>query len=580
MTQTIEELLGIQWDILGHGLCDGYTEIRKFANGAVQKFCASKEEFIDVAKDLIEKKEDVYAGVNPRNTNSGRAIDIHHVTCVVLDLDPVRPKDTASTELQHKQAIELATKITSELGRGLVATSGSGAHVYFPIAPIKVTNAEALTKSLKLWSDLMRDNYATKEIRIDAIHDLPRVIRLWGSFNNKSKRVCGPITQINSFERWNHAFSQVAATSVKADPTTDEAIEERFNILKTANKRLGDLVEGNIKFPSRSEADMSFVAILYKAHFSVEEIKKLVQYNAHGRKEECDERQIKRIIDVVRKESESNSYSLRNSSDSYFNSLSNRKMGISTGFTSLDEMVSGLKPGKLYIIAARPNIGKTSLITQILLNIAEKGKTCLFYPTEVGSEPIFDKIISQKTMVSLKKFQNGTFTEADMAKIKEERPKLADLPLIVVEDFGLTVDKIEQSIRTFAPDVIAIDYFQAMKFIDPDSVGEKNEAVRRIKALAISTQKPIILASQLNRGDGKNDLRQLKGAGALEELGDVITYLSPGSTVTYPVPYELNIMKSKYSATGIVNLMFHRTVGKFTDNGVQSDESVVEKETN
>ncbi len=74
---------------------------------------------------------------------------------------------------------------------------------------------------------------------------------------------------------------------------------------------------------------------------------------------------------------------------------------------------------------------------------------------------------------------------------------------------------------------------------------------------------PFILASQLNRGDGTADMKQLKGTGALEEFGDVISFLYALDKFKYPVPVMLDVLKSKYSATGQVNLLFDKAHCRF-----------------
>ncbi len=234
----------------------------------------------------------------------------------------------------------------------------------------------------------------------------------------------------------------------------------------------------------------------------------------------------------------------------------------------MDRIISGLKPGKLYIFAARPGVGKTSLITQILTACAEQGTPCLFYPTECGAEPIWDKIVSNKTNVGLLKFQNGTFAESDQVKIVECIKTIEKLPLSIVEDFAVTPDKVEAGILEHLPEregtfrgVVAVDFLQSCKWDNPDSVAEKTEAVYRFKKMAKDFNVPFILASQLNRGDGSADLKQLKGTGALEEFGDVISFIFPLSKPgegKYPIPTMLSVMKSKYSATGDIHMNFFK----------------------
>lgn len=570
-TRTIEELLGQQYDILGHGDIkdEKYTEIRILSNGT-SFFCKNKEEFIRTAKEYC--KSDAYVGINPRRRNGGRAIDVSHVSCLVIDIDPVREKGLASTPEQHKEALDVGRKIHADFEGTSVVSSGSGCHVYFPISPVPVTNVLELTKSLSAWMDAVRRNYETATIKIDSIHDIPRIIRLWGSHNTRSNRSCAPITEVPT-GRLSYSFQQTPKVEEKSGVVLTE-LEDRFERLRKSNKRLDILTRGPAIPGSRSEADFEFIAILNRAGFTEGQINELAHHCKSGKlsteDRTSDIRRVcsKDLSDSNKDEPRPNKIvekprTLSGDSIPYLSALRERRTGLLSGIGPFDRMVSGFRNQKLYIFAARPNEGKTTLATQLLVNIAEQGKTCLFFPTEVGAEPIWDKIVSMKTGINLKKFQNGNFTAEEFRVIDEAVPRSKHLPIMVVEDFGLTVEKIEDGIRKFAPQVVCVDFFQALKWSDAESVGEKSNVVRKFKEMAGDYELPFILMSQLNRNDQGANLKQLKGTGTLEELGDVITFIQTVDKLQYPTPVDLVVMKSKYSATGLVKTLFHRSQCRF-----------------
>lgn len=580
--ETSTEIIGKQYDILGHP-AGTFTEIRVIGNSSgipstfdPQVFCDSRQKFIEEVSKRLDY--DVYVGINPRKEKKGTASAVSHLTCVVIDIDPVRPRGTPSTDEQHAKALALGKRIFEELRGQALVSSGSGCHVYLTIKPIPIVSNEAVTAYVKRWMDAIRLNYATTELNIDAIHDTPRIIRAWGSKNSKSNRVCTLISYNQNDARavWDAMDQTTPTPQLRITPESGSA---RFDALVASNPHLAEIVLGNIRYPSRSEADYAFVSVLAKAHFSPEEIKNLMFLNPHGTvanphkddKPSDIDRDIKAISAKVLQSNKSNSVAMTTHAARYYDSLKTREMGIRMGFRELDEMVSGLKKQKLFIIGARPTAGKTTFITQILTNIAEQGMTCLYYPTEVGSEPIFDKIVSRKTGISLKKFQNGSFVENDFAKIEKIKPSIQSLPLIVVEDFATTLETIENGIRKYAPSVVAVDYFQAMKWNDPDSVGEKADGVRKFKQLAGDYNLPIILASQLNRSDeGTPSLRSLKSTGALEEFGDIIGFIYRDAELVYPVKSTFSIQKSKYSACGDIHLSFFSSTCEFKEeNGAR-----------
>lgn len=581
---TTEEMLGIQYDALGHYLVDNvYTEIRHIRDH-YSKWVQSKEEYIEEAKKLVGS--DVYVGINPRSNKSGSASDVHSVGCLVLDIDPVRVPGMASTDEQHDGAMQIGSRIAEEKFGSVCVSSGSGCHVYFPIAPIKVTNGPLLTNSLAKWMAEFRSRYATKAFKVDSIFDLPRVIRIWGSHNTKSNRICAPLGTPRTITRFAWQFAQTEESSKIDKPALALSdLEDRFQRLVRTNSRLKGITDGTITHESdRSASDFEFIRLLVVAGFSESDIQELVRHNPSGRYTDNTKdisKDVERVYhkvlerlkelqsgnndelgsrdnaDVGYKAADVTPKSLLRDSEEYITSLNSRRPGTSTGLYAFDELTSGLKPSKLYIFAARPGEGKTSLITQILTHVAERGKTCLFYPTEVGAEPIWDKIVSSKSDVYLKHFQNGTFSESDKVKIKDTMGKLKSLPLMIMEDFSVTVTKVESGIKKYAPQVVAIDFLQTMAFKDQDHAGEKYETVRKLKELAIKYNIPIILASQLSRKEGEATLASLSGTKGLEEFGDVISFIKQIDKTGYPTIAELTVMKSKYSSTGSVRLKFY-----------------------
>lgn len=578
MLDTIKLQLEKQYETLGHKEGD-ITELRILPQ-ATSYYCKTKQEFVDLASSIInDGSHQLYVGINPRNKEAPGTLDsVNRITCLVIDVDPVRPKGTSSTKEQLKAAIELGTRIQEDLRGGVVVSSGSGCHVYLPIVDIAVKNAEHLSNSLKKWSDAIKEKYGTKELKIDSIFDLPRIIRVWGSYNSKSNRTCMPLSSLESIIRFKYEFSQEAPKAVEVPTNTDE-LTQKFQRLCKTNKRLRELVDGAIApgEEGRSGLDFEFVGILTRSQFSATEIQKLMPYNVlggskkSGSKEEMKD--IIRIMDKFQEAKDTKAYSLTNNSSSYYESIRNRKMGIRCGFKTLDEMISGFKEGKIYIFGARPGTGKTTFVTQMLTHMAEHGIPSLFFPTEVGAEPIIDKIISWKAGISLKKFQNGTFTEEDVSKIEKTKDFISSLPLTIYEDFGLDIDRYEQEIDKYAPKVVVLDYFQALKWKDSSNLGEKEEAVRRLKKITKDRNIVTICLSQLNRGtqgsSGKAAMAELKGTAALEELADVIGQMYTGEGLGYPIPVDLVVTKSKYSATGSIALKFDKTTAHFIEDEVQ-----------
>lgn len=562
---TPQELL--QRSILGHsGL--GISEYRIISKGV--------SEYVEEDKEIsrvLEKysNTDIYIGINPRSERGGTNDCVKYVTALVIDIDPTRERGTASTDEQHELALAVGQKIFDDFPGTYKVDSGSGCHVYFPIKPIHVVNPKTLYKSVKKWASAIRGKYEVEGVKIDSIFDLARLIRVWGSTNFKSNRPCTLTDAPNELKRFEFSFSQEEEIN-PANADLSQA-ELRFARLCVSNPVLNRIVVGEAKFDSRSEADYVFISELTRAHFTTDEIFALRCKNPSGRKEDMKRGDVDRVAQKTR-DNEMATTSLIGGADTYLTSLKQRKMGLKTGFPTFDEMVSGLKPQKVIVLAARPNEGKTTLATQVIRNLAEQGEMCLFFPTEVGAEPIYDKIVSSKTGINLKHFQNGDFTDEQYKEIVKTREYLSKLPLAIVEDFGLSVDKLESHIAKIRPRVFIVDYIQALKY----ETGEANEiasAVRKIKELAGDYDCTAIICSQLLREtDGKNpfSLSRLKGSGAIEEFGDVIAFLHTPleDKFLYPRPVSFVVTKSKYSAIGDVPLKFYTSTCRFEEANEQA----------
>lgn len=567
MSEFIEQLV-----VLGH-LDKLYTEVRyRFASGSYKM---KQIFFNDVNKKplVFIDHNDYYVGINQRDKESGLSKDVPELKTLVIDIDPVRPKNEASTNSQHTQAIKLAEKIASDFSSKYpecyvhVVDSGSGAHVYIPIKPIKISNYKNLTVSLKRWSDGVKKFYERSDQKIDSIFDLSRVIRIWGTHNNKSNRTCRLLSSSGT-KRAKIEFDQTdnSVYVVPAIPggSTSPGLEHRFKVISQVNPVLAGHMNRALSFESRSESDYSFIGALLKSGFTVQEIKVLVVKNPSGRQEDIKKGDVERVTNKFI----SNGLKVQSTrvyADKYFGSLLNRQRGIPIDIRSIDDATGGLR-SDCTIISARPGNGKTSLMCQIARNLAKRGKQVLFFPTELSTQPIYDKIMAQISEVDLCKFRDGTFTTEDRDALQKSKVEFAGLPLVVVEDFSLTLFKIIKRVNEIKPDILMLDYIQAMSFKEGGSPRELASVMQGFTDIAGTHDIPVIIASQLSRPSDVSTLSMahLKGSGALEEKARTIYALVTLDWNVSPRPVDLHILKNSYGETGKFPLMFNQRIGKFT----------------
>ena len=572
-------MINKQYEILGHVEAYDVTEVRVIPNTKLNHFHRSLEYHggLVLCPKCDSRVNDVYIGINPRvKEEPGRNDTITSIVCMVVDVDPYRKKGIVATKSMVDESIKLARTIATDLKLDAfaVVSSGSGSHLYIPIDPIQ--NDVATQEKIKQFYMKLQSVYNTATQKIDSTFDVARVIRMWGSTNHKSNRKCEVVeyayngTSRNNFQGiidsaiLNLSVPTMVSHSSSKLPVLN--LPERLNRIINANQTVNSILKGEVSFPSRSEADYVLIKELTKLGFSKEEIKSIAVTNPSGRKDELKDSDIERIIGKAVETNHTNTHSPLHETKKYFAGLKDRKPGIKSGIKDLDDKLNGFKPGNVYIIAARPSQGKTSLLTQIADGIASQGTMTMVFPTETGSEPLYDKIIARRTGVSLSNFSVGSFNRPDLDKIDLELKEFSKLPLVVVEDFGLTLEAIKAKIEKIQPGFVIIDYIQAMNFKEGGDAREITQVMRGLHQLANDFKIPLIVASQLNRGAEGTEvsMASLKGSGSLEEMADVVIAMWTVDKFVNPRPVDLHILKNRYGSVEKFRLMFDTSIGKFS----------------
>jgi replicative DNA helicase len=187
-------------------------------------------------------------------------------------------------------------------------------------------------------------------------------------------------------------------------------------------------------------------------------------------------------------------------------------IGLSTGFHEFDRLTSGLRPGQLIIIAARPAMGKTSLFLSMAQNIAMAGKGVVaIFSLEMSKEELGFRFLSGMTRIESKKLKVGRLADRDWPRLAQSADQLSKSKIYIDDSGDLTVMDIRSRCRRLYStekrlDLIVVDYLQLMKGSKASQKGdgsrerEISEISRNLKSLAKEQKVPIIALSQLNRG--------------------------------------------------------------------------------
>lgn len=229
-------------------------------------------------------------------------------------------------------------------------------------------------------------------------------------------------------------------------------------------------------------------------------------------------------------------------------------LGQPTGFAKYDELISGLHPGELHIIAARPGMGKTSFALNIAVNIAaprvdegtkeqRPGKAALVFTLEMPRDQIAMRVLCAEARVDIGKFRRNRLTSEDWVSLNQAAGFIGQLPLFIDDTPAITLLEVRAKVRRKVRElektglelgVVVIDYLQLMSSPSHASRSREQEVAvisKGLKQLSKEMKVPVIALSQLNRavegrGGGKRpQLSDLRESGSIEQDADAVTFV-------------------------------------------------------
>jgi replicative DNA helicase len=255
--------------------------------------------------------------------------------------------------------------------------------------------------------------------------------------------------------------------------------------------------------------------------------------------------------------------------------------GVPTGFADLDEMTRGLQPGDLIIIAARPSMGKTSLVLNIAQFVAvQPAMTAGVFSLEMSKESLFLRLLTSEAQIDSHRLMSGAIGQKDYGRISHALESLSAMQLFIDDTAGIGVMEMRAKARRLQAEhglnLLVVDYIQLMsgrgRF--ENRTLELAALSRSLKGLAKELHVPIVVLSQLSRApearsDHRPQLSDLRESGALEQDADVVVmiyrddvYNKDPSSENAGIA-ELIVAKQRNGPTGVVKLAFLREQTRF-----------------
>jgi len=270
--------------------------------------------------------------------------------------------------------------------------------------------------------------------------------------------------------------------------------------------------------------------------------------------------------------------------------------GVATGYTELDEITSGLQPGEMIIVAARPSMGKTALALNIAENMVMAGTPVGMFSLEMSRQQLVQRLLSSRAAVSGHKLRRNMLSESDMQAIIRACDELMQSPFYIDDTPSLSIMQLRAKARRLKQShdigVVIIDYMQLMTSGKraESRQQEVSEISRGIKALARELNVPVICLSQLNRAAEQREghrprMSDLRESGSIEQDADVVTMLHRESYYHMSDQdwmaenedklslAELIVAKQRNGPTGTIKLTWEASCTRFYDRTEATDSA-------
>ena len=265
--------------------------------------------------------------------------------------------------------------------------------------------------------------------------------------------------------------------------------------------------------------------------------------------------------------------------------------GVPTGFRDLDDILAGFQKSDLFILAARPSMGKTALMLNFAHNIAvQSQQAVLFFSLEMSKEQLVDRLLSMESGVDAWALRTGNLTDSDFEKIGHAMGTLSEAPIFIDDTPGITISDLRTKARREAHKrplgLIIVDYLQLMsggsRFGgDGNRVQEISEISRGLKQVARELNVPVLVGSQLSRSVESRSpqipqLSDLRESGSIEQDADVVAfiyreeYYNPETDRKKMT--DILIKKHRNGPTGGVELYFDNEKQRFRSVDTRHDE--------
>jgi replicative DNA helicase len=286
----------------------------------------------------------------------------------------------------------------------------------------------------------------------------------------------------------------------------------------------------------------------------------------------------RKAVDATSKATTSTVQSFGETIDAMLGQLDEKPNYIPTPWTALNEVIGGLRPGGLYVIGARPSVGKSVIALQLAKALTANGSVA-FSSLEMSETDVQMRAVSADLRIDLRRLIERDLTTGDWEKIRTRRAAWQNVPLYVDDNSGATITDVKRfarSVHRRQPLAgIVVDYLQLMSA----SAGDKrprhelvSDLSRQLKILAMDMKIPVVALSQLNRGSTQREdkmptISDLRESGSIEQDADVVLLLHREIMGEKRGDLAVLVAKNRNGSTNVAQLDFYGHYSMALDKG-------------
>lgn len=500
------------------------------AQVADRRLVANENDLVTWAKSW-NGKANIFVGRNPRVLGDDKTLA--GITSFSVDIDPIRPKGSASSLVQVAKAVSCGRRLLSSYRGGAIFESGNGCQVLYTWPPYRPEVYKDFGVKSKAFKDQLVNLLRSEGLEIDHVHEPERLMKLPGTLSTKGDRkdwrVARFLDDEDTFKDGSSVLRAILSQGVSQAPLAAPTAEE-------------------LGVKSKSEAQFAMAAFLKAKGYKAEQVLAALRNSPYGKQNRDDDnvRIVQKVFAGVATvqggqvvEKEVKVYTFQEAKDEAARRKAERGDGrapeMPLGIKGLDAILWGLRRGNMATIGARTGVGKTALALHITKTVAELGKRVLFFSTEM---PV-DEIVERLGVA-------GTTPECDI--------RICDLS-------SPSVEAIQAAIGGSKPDLLVLDFIQHTAGGGGDSrYRELSKFVVDFHDLLKEHNCAGLVLSQLSRVAATQppELEHLKECGTIEEESSAVLLMHrlDSNPDLKEIPVMINVKKHRHGAMGSVTAMF------------------------